>query len=178
MRRKFFVLGIDPGKFGAVWVMNSEGKFLGVHDCPLNEEGGASIHPDAKKMAALILDILAELDPECPVCAALEQAIHIPKQNVGTSAQFMYHGGVWEGILAASGIWYQTFHPASWKRKMLGCTGGDKEVSLTVARELFPDAAVFLQRKKDDGRAEAGLLAEYMRRLIRAGVLNPQGCEE
>jgi crossover junction endodeoxyribonuclease RuvC len=50
--------------------------------------------------------------------------------------------------------------PRAWKKDM-GLTA-DKDESLSMARELWPDAP--LARKKDNGRAEALLIAEWLRR--------------
>ena len=50
--------------------------------------------------------------------------------------------------------------PQKWKKE-LGLTS-DKDLSLNMARELWPDAP--LARKMDNGRAEALLMAEWLRR--------------
>jgi len=50
--------------------------------------------------------------------------------------------------------------PQKWKKDM-GLTS-DKAESLDMARELWPAAP--LTRKKDNGRAEALLIAEWLRR--------------
>ena len=50
--------------------------------------------------------------------------------------------------------------PQKWKKDM-GLTS-DKNESLTMARELWPITP--LARKKDNGRAEALLMAEWLRR--------------
>jgi hypothetical protein len=50
--------------------------------------------------------------------------------------------------------------PQKWKKDM-GLTS-DKNESLTMARELWPNAP--LTRKMDNGRAEALLMAEWARR--------------
>ena len=48
---------------------------------------------------------------------------------------------------------------------MMADMGKDKDASRLRAIQLFPVVANRLDRKKDDGRAEALLLAEYGRRL-------------
>ena len=53
--------------------------------------------------------------------------------------------------------------PASWKRRF-GLTGQDKDAARLLAIQRFPAAALQLQRKKDNGRADAlliGLWAEH-----------------
>jgi len=51
--------------------------------------------------------------------------------------------------------------PQIWKKSM-GLTA-DKRTSLKMARELWPNAP--LNRQKDNGRAEALLIAEWARRF-------------
>jgi crossover junction endodeoxyribonuclease RuvC len=43
----------------------------------------------------------------------------------------------------------------------------DKDAARMRACQLFPSAANMLERKKDDGRAEALLIAEYGRRTLK-----------
>ena len=50
--------------------------------------------------------------------------------------------------------------PQVWK-KHYGIRGSNKEDSRHLALELFPDMAPLLARKKDEGRAEAMLIARY-----------------
>ncbi len=50
--------------------------------------------------------------------------------------------------------------PQTWK-KHYGIRGSNKEDSRGLALELFPDMAHLLARKKDEGRAEAMLIARY-----------------
>ena len=47
-----------------------------------------------------------------------------------------------------------------------------KAMSLERARRLFPGLASKLKRKKDDGRADALLMAEYCKRIYNSGVSN------
>ena len=50
--------------------------------------------------------------------------------------------------------------PRVWK-KFYSLPGGDKEASRQLALDLFPNIAEFLQRKMDEGRAEACLIARW-----------------
>lgn len=84
----------------------------------------------------------------------------MPGQGISSTGRFMRAAGSIEtvGILMAKKV--LMVRPQAWK-KVLGVTA-DKETSLSLARELFPAAS--LLRKKDHGRAEALLIAEYRRR--------------
>jgi len=72
---------------------------------------------------------------------------------------------MWEGIIATLGLSLEMPSPQRWKKEMLADQGKEKDASRFKAMQLFPTVAGQLNRKKDDGRAEALLMAEYGRRL-------------
>lgn len=79
--------------------------------------------------------------------------------------------GIWLGIIAALGLPSVHITPVVWKKAMLnGGAGQDKGASIVHALRLFPNAADYLTRKKDDGRAEALLIAAFIRRMRRAAA--------
>jgi crossover junction endodeoxyribonuclease RuvC len=85
----------------------------------------------------------------------------MPKQGVTSVFRFGYGAGVVEGVFATLCIPIEFVRPQVWK-KSFGL-GSDKEQSLALARRTWPYADSFT-RKKDEGRAESALLAEYARR--------------
>jgi len=64
------------------------------------------------------------------------------------------------GVLAALGIPVSMVHPQRWK-KSTSLIGKEKDVARTVAIQRFPAAADQLKRKKDIGRADALLIAQW-----------------
>jgi crossover junction endodeoxyribonuclease RuvC len=53
----------------------------------------------------------------------------------------------------------------------MGIPGGaDKDASRLMAQQLFPTLVSELKRKKDHGRADAVLLAEWLRRQREGGL--------
>jgi hypothetical protein len=68
--------------------------------------------------------------------------------------------GAARGVLEALGVPYSRAAGASWKRDY-GLIGQPKDASRETALRLYPALACRLSRKKDDGRAEALLLARY-----------------
>lgn len=76
--------------------------------------------------------------------------------------------GLWKALMVALGIPLIVTSPQTWRRAYFNSEGLEyderKQQSIEHARELFPKAANMLTRKKDDGRAEALLLAEFCRR--------------
>lgn len=74
--------------------------------------------------------------------------------------------GMWPLFLFSRGYSLLEVDPSVWKRAM-GLSGKDKNVSRSKAVQLFPRAGPRLSRVKDHNRAEALLLAEYLRRVHR-----------
>lgn len=70
--------------------------------------------------------------------------------------------GVIEAFLTAAGLPYQKVAPITWKT-YFGLRGTDKGRAREVAARLFP--AMDFGKRKDEGRAEAMLLATYAARL-------------
>ena len=69
---------------------------------------------------------------------------------------------MWEGMLVMAGVPYELVRPAAWK-KIMGVSA-DKGEARVMAQKLFPQIAQQFSRVKDDGRAEAALIAEFARR--------------
>jgi crossover junction endodeoxyribonuclease RuvC len=89
------------------------------------------------------------------------EAVHaMPKQGVSSTFKF---GMAFGSAITIIERFSKTVHmvtPHKWKKDM-GLTS-DKAQSMAMARELWPLAP--LHRAKDNGRAEALLLAEWYRR--------------
>jgi Holliday junction resolvasome RuvABC endonuclease subunit len=159
-------IGIDPGLSGAVATITPEGG-IGVYlyDTPTAETGKGTKRDYLIANMANILDHM--VDPFCVI-----EAVHsMPKQGVASSFSFGRGLGIWEGILSAYKIPYAKVAPQTWKKAMLGDMPRDnKDSSRIAATRLFPQVSAQLSRKKDDGRAEALLMAEYGKRLKEGNV--------
>jgi crossover junction endodeoxyribonuclease RuvC len=95
----------------------------------------------------------------------LEEVHAMPGQGVTSMFSMGKGSGLWEGIITALGMPLVRIPPQRWKKEMLADgRGKDKQASIVRALELFPEAASHMARKKDEGRAEAILIAEYLRR--------------
>jgi crossover junction endodeoxyribonuclease RuvC len=86
----------------------------------------------------------------------------------GASSAFNFGrmAGACEAIVKVSGARFVFVTPQAWKRSMKLRGGREgKDESRSLATSLFPASAAQFRRVKDDGRAEAALLAEYGRRI-------------
>lgn len=97
-----------------------------------------------------------------PSVAVIEQPIAMPRQSAQSGLTTGYGFGLYIMALTALGIPYEVVRAQRWKAAMLDGTARDKAAALVVARRLFP--GVEMGRRKDAGRAEALLIAEYRRR--------------
>lgn len=143
------VMGVDPGATGA-WALVNDG-WATVHDCPMF--GG--ILSESGRI------LLRRAQPGL-VCAYVEYAASRPGQGGRSIFSFGVNYGAWLGVLSYEGVRVEIVTPGVWK-KYYGLTR-DKDESLAKALEVFPAMAKELTRKKDHGRAEALLIAEYGRR--------------
>jgi crossover junction endodeoxyribonuclease RuvC len=80
--------------------------------------------------------------------------------------------GLLLGVCAAHFLTVEHVTPASWKTAMK--VKGDKDVSRQRASALFPAQSGLFARVKDDGRAEAALIAVYGSR-VGLGLLSSNG---
>jgi len=88
-----------------------------------------------------------------------------PGQGVTSMFSFGRTLGFAHGIAAAAEAPIHFVTPTVWKGK-LGLLNSDKGASREKARTLFPASAHAFERVKDDGRAEAALLAYYGRKYL------------
>jgi len=141
------VMGVDPGATGGVafYYPDAPGR-VAVHDMPF--AGGVS--------GGGVGDLIRQYGP---TDAIVELVSAMPGQGVSSTFKFGLAAGAIHGALGALGIPYHLVTPGKWKRRM-GLTS-DKDASRAMACRLFPQVASSFARKKDDGRAEAALLAYY-----------------
>jgi crossover junction endodeoxyribonuclease RuvC len=149
------VLGIDPGASGALVVVDN-GKISDLIDMPvLNVKRGSRAVREVN--APALGAIVASLQPIDT--AMLEQVGAMPGQGVSSMFAFGRAVGVVEGVLGALQIPYTRVPPQEWQRAMR--VRGGKDGARERAMALFPVRAADFARKKDDGRADASLIAAY-----------------
>lgn len=142
-------IGIDPGMTGAIALVDENASLIDVYDMPV--VGG--------QVSAHLLDDLEVWDRFDFGPVILEDVHAMPKQGVTSSFGFGRSKGVVEGVFAAYRRPINYVSPQRWK-KALGLNG-DKGASRRRAIELWPDKAAMFARVKDDGRAEAALIAYW-----------------
>jgi crossover junction endodeoxyribonuclease RuvC len=155
------IYGIDPGFSGAIAIYEaglSWGK-MRVYDMPIMKS--------AKGKTILNLsEILNILQPEDPHhnLAVIEQVGAMPNQGVSSTFRFGQGFGQLQMAIAAQKLPVQYVTPQKWKSHF--GLSRDKGVSRSVAMQRFPEIADQFKRVKDDGRAEAALIALYGREKL------------
>lgn len=155
-------IGIDPGLKGAIAVL-ADGEAIAVHDMPTRAlEKGREV--DAAALAAIIRAVRAE-HPGAAFAAVLETvfARGAKRKDAAAAVSMQRLGdarGAARGVLEALGVPYTRAAPTTWKSGF-GLIGQPKDASRETALRIYPGMADRLRRKKDDGRAEALLLARY-----------------
>ena len=147
------IYGIDPGFTGAIALYWPDTGKLEVHDMPVmkNPKGKTIINPHG------VLDILANEGGKS--LAVIEQVSAMPNQGVSSMFRFGEGYGHLQMACAASKLPLQYVTPATWKKHFN--LSRDKGVSRGVAMQRFPNQAQQFSRVRDDGLAEAALIALY-----------------
>lgn len=140
------ILGIDPGLSGAYAILH--GDDATVDDLPIVDK-----HLDAAMLQRIV-------KMYAPDTAIVERVGAMPGQGVSSMFVFGRCYGAILATLACAGVPTVLVTPAQWKKKF--SLGKDKERSRELAIRTFPTVEG-LSRKKDEGRAEALLLALYAR---------------
>jgi crossover junction endodeoxyribonuclease RuvC len=145
-------IGIDPGLHGAIALLDSKGGLIDVYDMPVID----------KRVSAADLATFEPWGSDDYGTVVLEDVHAIPRaRGMSSSAMFSFgrSKGVIEGLFAMAGKPIVYVAPQRWK-KALGLPA-DKGAARQMATNLWPSKASAFARVKDDGRAEAALIAHW-----------------
>jgi len=154
-----FVIGIDPGISGAISVFK-DGKLDCVVDMPTLEVDSGKTkkrHISAVGLRDILEMYILELYPTTHVVT--EKVGALPGNGSVSMFNFGRSAGIIEGVVAALRMPHTYVTPATWT-KAVGRAAG-KDASRMRAMELFPAKANLFKRAKDDGRADAALIAYW-----------------
>jgi hypothetical protein len=159
-------LGIDPGKQGAAVLLRGDGTLAGVTKLP---HIGKNI--DLTALCAWLEGVCYE--EGCTVdslCAAVEAlgARPSPRMGAGSAITMGKNWGRIDGFLTGLGCRYDVIQPKRWQAEVCPGGGDPKPRSIAASRRLLPtlDLTPGRKTKPDDNIADAGLIAEYARRIL------------
>lgn len=164
MRASTVTFGVDPGLTGAIAVL-VDGVLRDVADMPA--VAGTAASSKNRVQPALLADTVRDWLLRWPAqehrCTAIiEQVNAMPKQGVSSVFSLGHSLGTAEAVFSTLGVRVEWVTPAQWKREMK--LSSDKAASRAEASRLYPADSARWKRVKDDGRAEAVLLAHWFAR--------------
>jgi hypothetical protein len=157
-------VGIDPGKSGAVIVINRAGTVISCRDMPIVDYDKSTGHYDVGGILTAVQRLVYLPD----VCVGVEW----PSARVGDGAQRMLNFGIGLGYLEmalhVAGLTYYKLPPQLWKGR-LGLPGktkrGWEEKTEQHCKTYYPDFDELRGPRGGfkDGRADALLIAHFLR---------------
>jgi crossover junction endodeoxyribonuclease RuvC len=147
------ITAIDPGIFGAIAWVSDSGHLIRVADMPTIE-----VHGKKKVSPQQLVAMLEEHDDLIKMVAI--EDVGVFKGNGAVSMfNFGYSAGILAGVCAGLKLPVSLYRPAVWKRA--AGVPADKGAARQMAQRFWPGCRDF-DRAKDDGRAEAALLARWV----------------
>lgn len=160
------IVGIDPGLTGAIAAIWPHSGALETWDMPLvstahlkNGKRGERHEIDMRALA----DLLQENVPCGHVFIEQVHGGSFGPARIGAVSMFRF-GYLYGAILAtvtSFGLAHTLVSPQRWKRAVGLVSGATKDDSRLRAQALYPGMATRFARKRDDGRADAALIAHY-----------------
>lgn len=163
--RMAHVIGIDPGNAGAIALIEGEGRtarLVSFWDMPTEpvRVNGKERRRVSPKAVCSILNALVSSAPFDQRPVAVIEHVHGYGRDGSVGAfAFGRSFGIVETAAHGAGLNVHLVTPQLWKARLGLCSS--KAMSRRLAKEVFPDSAHHFARVKDDGRAEATLIAWY-----------------
>lgn len=168
-RSRRLYLGIDPGKQGAAVLLRGDGSLVGATKLP---HMGKDL--DLRALCGWLESIC--YDEGCTtdsIYAAVEAlgARPSPKMGAGSAITMGKNWGRLDGFLSGLGCRYDVVQPKRWQAEVCPGGGDPKPRSIAACKRLLPalDLTPGRKVKPDDNIADAGLIAEYARRILGGG---------
>jgi crossover junction endodeoxyribonuclease RuvC len=135
--------GIDPGKQGAIAKLCTDSDSLYIQPMP-------------DTMSGVLLALKSCQDASF---VAIEKPFFPPRIGIKHATTIAQNYGVLLAGLTDLQVSFEQIPPAKWKKNL--SLSSDKEASRQRANELFPIYTHYWKLKKNDGLAEAALLAYW-----------------
>lgn len=164
---RHYYLGVDPGKTGALALVR--GSNVEVYDLPTIKIKVGNKNTTKYDIPAL-KRILTNIKHDCRKGSihVVIESLHAMPIN-GSIANFSLGTsfGMLETAMVFMGFSVEYVPPQRWKKDIGIAAGSDKHASRLSASKLFPDHSDLFSRVKDDGRADAALMAVWLRRNMK-----------
>lgn len=150
--------GVDPGISGAIVVL-ADGEPVEFVDMPIYDRAGGGNEVDPFALAAQLRGIMQK-HRGAFFSACLELIATRPTNARGLDQRAGEGYGIVKGVFGSLGIRWCEVRPQVWK-KHYGLIGTEKDVARQYCVERFTSVSNCLMRKKDNGRADALLIARW-----------------
>jgi len=166
-----FYLGIDPGKSGAMVLLNENMGIERMAKAPLIKSTKAKDEYDIPALCDILDEMTEDLDA---TLAVVERQQPLPAKMGGSAANYQrgFSFGMYQGLLTSRGVSYEVVAPRTWQKVMFtGVNAEDtKAASVLVAKRYWPKQdwkRTARSIKDDDGLTDAALLALYGMKTLR-----------
>ncbi len=172
-------VGIDPGLNGGVAAIDDDGSLASVQPIPTlsqkvgkHERNVYDLPGCAKILQAVARETMVTLEVSQPMPSVMGRGGR--RRKMPAASAFSQGQGImlWRAMCAALDITILCISPQKWKGEMLAGSSHDKGAALVVANGFWPGG--HFGKRKDAGLAEAALIAEYGRRVLRGGMQRGQ----
>jgi hypothetical protein len=153
-------VGIDPGLTGAIAFLGSPTLCDAVEDMPTYIASAGVVKREVNGQALAML--LRSAGHPDDLLVVLERTAAMPGQGVASMFSMGVTRGVVLGVIGTIGARMREVSPVTWKRAY-ALIGQEKGASRRLAIQRFPQLAERLAREKDHNRAEALLLALWLK---------------
>lgn len=150
--------GVDPGICGAIVVL-ADGEPVQFIDMPTYERQPKGNEVDPFALAAQIRGVMQH-HHGAYFSACLERVATRPTDSRVNNQNIGEGFGIVKGVFGSLGIRWCEVRPQEWK-KHYGLIGTEKDVARQYCVERFTNVSNCLMRKKDNGRADALLIARW-----------------
>ncbi len=147
-------VGWDPGLDGALAVLH-DGTLVACHDMPT-----ITVRDKRRIDTPTLRDLIITIGPVDEY--VVEDVMNIHGANATSTFNFGRGCGIIEGLLVALARPLSYVRPQVWTKAM--GVGADKGAHREAARRRWPDHADLFARGRDDGRADAALIALWAQR--------------
>lgn len=143
------IVGIDPGKDGALAIVDTQGVLHAVEDMPT---------AGWRTSGAVLAQLLKEWQDRIAMVVS-EELGAVPGSGSTGAFRFGHGVGVIEGVVLGMGLPLTQVRPQVWTRELR--VGSDKGQHRLAVQRLWPVHGDRFKRVKDHGRADAALLAHW-----------------
>lgn len=157
-------IGIDPGLTGALARITIDDEDAGFEAIEIQPMPSIKVVRNNKDKIVVdpygIARVLAKWEPDTTL-VTVEWVTASPQMGPTSAFSFGRSLGVLEGVLAGLELNINFVRPQDWKKDIGLPRGATKTESRKIATEYYPDHQAKWKLAKDDGMAEALLIARW-----------------